>query len=454
MTEELKQIKKIYGEETMHLCRDLFPDILECKWLLYSILTLTFAPTHSLAKDIKEKGLQDEFKKWIYSFTDKKSETITEKDKNPFELMDEAGYTLYECKTEKDIQKFKKYYAPGEKICTFNGGRLENCYVFFAVKKDVDEIKREDFIKPQREDRYGTSVISIQFSKKSNILSIKNRYNHAVFNPDATFSNNLENIIPGLSKSFEKYYGYKIDYSSQTSSFLTEDLHYVKSNEGKYYRYNVELGFAHYCENNIIIDEIGNLDEKYAYDNSGNSIKEKYILFDNFVADLKGKDFFTAFKYLSIDSFIHSIYSVGKISKITVNKLGNNKIIKINYINNEEVLIGLDEHNSIILYQNDYIDEIGPYFLEMNTNVRFISLKNVKKIKECFLLNNSALNEIYLDKVEKIGNKFLYHNNSLKDIDLPNIRYLGRSALFMNPYIKIEVDNKEKKLKKTFKNNR
>lgn len=73
-------------------------------------------------------------------------------------------------------------------MCTFQGDRLNRCRVFFAVKKDVDSIKREDFKNPEREDLYGTSVISIQFTKDgSNTLSIKNRYNHRVINPDATF---------------------------------------------------------------------------------------------------------------------------------------------------------------------------------------------------------------------------------------------------------------------------
>lgn len=50
--------------------------------------------------------------------------------KTPSELMNEAGYDLYECETEKDIQSFKKYYSKGEELCTFRGGRLDRCRVF------------------------------------------------------------------------------------------------------------------------------------------------------------------------------------------------------------------------------------------------------------------------------------------------------------------------------------
>ena len=123
---------------------------------------------------------------------------------NPKDLLNKAGYILYECKTEEEVQSFKKYYAKGEELCTFNGNRLDSCYVYFAVKKDVDNIKREDYKEPKRQDQYGTSVVSIQFTKDdTHTLSIKNRYNHTVDNPDATFSNDLDNIIKGLTDSFE-----------------------------------------------------------------------------------------------------------------------------------------------------------------------------------------------------------------------------------------------------------
>lgn len=46
------------------------------------------------------------------------------------ELLSEAGYNLYECKSEEEIQYFKRYYVPSEALCTFKGGRLETNYVF------------------------------------------------------------------------------------------------------------------------------------------------------------------------------------------------------------------------------------------------------------------------------------------------------------------------------------
>jgi hypothetical protein len=52
MTDELKQIKKLYGEDMAHLCRSLFPTILNNEGVLLKILKDNLAPTRSLAQDI------------------------------------------------------------------------------------------------------------------------------------------------------------------------------------------------------------------------------------------------------------------------------------------------------------------------------------------------------------------------------------------------------------------
>ena len=85
----------------------------------------------------------------------------------------------------------------GKNCVPLGGGRLDRCVVFWAVKKDADKMKREDYKTPQREDEYGTSVMSIQFSKGGLCtVSIKNRYHHRVNIPDATCGNNLDRIAP------------------------------------------------------------------------------------------------------------------------------------------------------------------------------------------------------------------------------------------------------------------
>ena len=104
--------------------------------------------------DIEKEDKLEEFKNYIYSLIDVENNMERIEHRTPKELLNEAGYDFYECKTEEDIQSFKKYYSKGEELCTFRGGRLEKCHVFFAVKKNVDEIRREDFSTPKRQDEY------------------------------------------------------------------------------------------------------------------------------------------------------------------------------------------------------------------------------------------------------------------------------------------------------------
>ena len=144
MDYDLKILKKHYGEKFSHLARKLFSSLLEQEGLLSKLIEEHFAHNKFLYDDIVDNNMEEDFKNYIYSFIDVESKVV-ESDKTPKELLDAAGYILYECKSEEDIQRFKKYYASGEELCTFKGGRLNVCHVFFAVKKNVEEIKREDF---------------------------------------------------------------------------------------------------------------------------------------------------------------------------------------------------------------------------------------------------------------------------------------------------------------------
>ena len=210
-------IKKHYGEKMAQLCRDLFPTILEEPGALYEILSQEFAPSRFLYEDIKASAREEQFKEFILAQFHKRNKEeyegpITEL--TPRELCELAGYDFYECRTVEDVKRFEKYYENDEKLCTFKDikGRLDRCYIFWLVKKNVDEIKRKDFRRPEREDKYGTSVMSLQFSKSStNWLSIKNRYNHTVPNPDATNGNDLDKIYPGLRAAFRKEYNLNVD---------------------------------------------------------------------------------------------------------------------------------------------------------------------------------------------------------------------------------------------------
>lgn len=428
--DDLKLIKKYYGEEMMHFARDNFSTILEEKGKLIQIFENMFPHNKYLYENLSKPV------SCLYSFSEyiNNSYNSINTDKNnqikesPKDLLDKAGYILYECHNERDIQKFKKYYQSNEKLCTFNGGRLNHCFVFFAVKKDVDSIKRTD--NPKRDDLYGTSVISIQFTRgKTNILSIKNRYNHTVENPDATFHNNLENIIPGLTKAFEECYGFNIHQNSIIMNFPDN---FILADDNKYYRSNVECNNIHFCSDNYIIDN-GILNDKYHKE------KERYIVVDNYIIDLKEKkvkNFFTrSHYYIKTPNVINEfIYSLSPIKDIKVINEKKEKIKTINFYleNNCSVTIKINKFNEMIYYENNFVEEIENNFLPSNKSLETIIMPNLKVVGDDFLYFNQNIKSLFLPKLKKIGDAFLYHNRNLKEIKLPNVEVIANSFLGKN----------------------
>lgn len=436
MQEDLKIIKNIFGEKMMHLCRELFPTILEHPGVLSKILLDHFEPSKSLYEDIVDNKVipenqtsynhqvlgfrhisrVNEFRDFIYDLCNTSVVPIENKaDKTPSELLDEAGYILYECKTEADIQQFRKYYEKKEEICTFKGGRLNRCHVFFAVRKDVDEIRREDFPNPERQDRYGTSVISIQFTKdSSHVLSIKNRYNHIVANPDATFSNNLDSIIPGLTSSFSEHYGLKQQFNKKF-----ELGGYVLANDGKYYKYNYEINNIYYCPNNIIIDNFEV--KKYP--------EEDYIVVDYFVLNLKTGEFEMC------DDSIDDDFKTGLdgMYKISISSEGGVK--KINFKDGDDIaaVVTLNERNQIIGYENLRLTKVGDDFLKYNHLLEKINLPEVISIGHSFLDKNEMLTSIEFPKLETVLDCFMnFNTQKLVSVRMPKLKDAGKRFLTNN----------------------
>ena len=296
MNSDLKILKKKYGENFSKLCRELFPSILENEGELVSIITSLFKESHFLYDDLITYDRVRSFQRLVMNKYNKKLDSVIDTEKTPYELFKEQGYTLKECHTNEEILAYKKYYEKGEELCTFKSDRLKTNRVFFAVKDNALEIKRKS--DPKREDEYGTSVLSLQFTLNTNYLSIKNRYNHTVKNPDATYQNNLENIAEGLTYSFEKYLGIK--QSNVQGDF--EIPNYVRAADGKYYRYNFEVNNKYYCPDNIVVDNFKEVSFP----------KGKYILFDGLVLDLTKKTFkcYDNCRYDSSEDFIKYIKKI------------------------------------------------------------------------------------------------------------------------------------------------
>lgn len=421
-SKELNQIKKLYGEDFAHFCRSNFSTILEEEGLLLELITQKIAPTHMIYKDLESQQSLNDFKFYINNaYYLLKGFPVAKSEDSPEKLLEKAGYVLYpECTTEEEIRAFKKYYTKEEELCTFWGNRLKICRVWFAVKKNVDEIKRENFTNPTRQDDYGTSVISIQFDRGSlNYLSIKNRYNHIVPNPDATFGNNLDNIIPGLTNAFEKTYNLKVGREKNITFSLKN---YCKDNSGRYHKLTAIANWTYYCENNIVIrDGIPN------YYN-----KDQYLLMDNYLVDFKNK-IITNLNGQSPDAFLESI---GHIESIQVKNNNGVKTLVINSkpqnsASDEPIEITVD-HNQIVGYYNSKVTKIDDYFLENNAHVKSIDLPNVKQIGAYFLVCARNLTALNLPKVEYIQCLFLASNTALKSVSLPELKKIGSDFLHDN----------------------
>ena len=441
MIDDLKIIRKKYGEKMYHFCREAFPILLEEPGKLSKLLIDNFHESHSLYNDIEEDEKLGDFKNYIYSLVDVENNNALVENKTPEELMAEAGYNLFECYSEEDVQSYKKYYAPGEALCTFNGGRLNSCRVFFAVKKNVSDIKREDFKYPTRQDEYGTSVISIQFEKDgANTLSIKNRYNHTVNNPDATFSNNLDNIIPGLTDSFEKYKGIIQRYKN--NSF--EISNYVRANDGKFYKYNYEIDNVYYCPDNIIIDNF----EVKKYD------KSRYLIIDYFIIDMSKdnrsinsydksvndeREFISFARKIKRDSFCDAIK---EIKKIDIENTTDGKRITILGSNDEYLEILVDNDGKIISLKMDNVYDVGNYFLYKNNSLQELCAPNLTSVGNRFLDNNNLLRKIEFPNLIKVGNSFLWKNVLLEEVNLPKLEVVGNYFLDANTSLqRIELPN-------------
>lgn len=142
----------------------------------------------------------------------------------PLKLLSDAGYDAYIVTDQKSQDSIKKYFAPNERLCTFGTDRYKSYNIINAVKKNVDSIKRSS--NPKRQDEYGTSVLSIQV--RNGFISIKNRYNHKVSNCDATFNNNLDNIITGLRAAVEHKFKISLAKGSTPDGFMIVDDKIVK----------------------------------------------------------------------------------------------------------------------------------------------------------------------------------------------------------------------------------
>ena len=104
--DDLKIIKDKYGEKMMKLCRLFFPSLLDETGTLSKLMLERFEPSRFLYDDLVWWDKVEDFKEYILNIAQIEKQDIIRTKKTPYELLDEAGYILYQCKTEEDIQYF------------------------------------------------------------------------------------------------------------------------------------------------------------------------------------------------------------------------------------------------------------------------------------------------------------------------------------------------------------
>jgi hypothetical protein len=241
---------------------------------------------------------------------------------DPFVLLNQAGYEAFHADTLEKQNSIKEYFKQGELLCTFNDhARYQNYHMVHAVKKNVEHIKREDFNgKEERQDEYGTSVISIQMRKSGGFISIKNRYNHAVAGCDNTFNSHPDNIIDGLSAALKTHFDVKF---TTTKAPLPNNYTLMK---GKLLKCHTEYNNIYYG------------DQFWAEGGSVHEVNKSAgdALFDNLLFDNKTKTLKKIDPDL-VDSFADDFNrAYGGDPRLTVHKGGNLTL-------NGETLIGAEQ---------------------------------------------------------------------------------------------------------------
>lgn len=194
-----KNLKKFIGEYAFNIIKNITVDAEAIRKALVTTQNarnvfsdLTEYEVKSLCAEISNNGTIGQIRN-----------TTQEEIKQAF---NSVGYDVVIFDDEEKIAECKKYYSQNEIICTYNSlkSRMNEYHMIVAVKKNINDIKRSDF--PQREDEYGTSILNIQIAKNGSHMSIKNRYNHTVSNPDSTLNNNLDILYCGLQSMVLGYY--------------------------------------------------------------------------------------------------------------------------------------------------------------------------------------------------------------------------------------------------------
>ena len=394
-TEEMfEKIKKQNGEEFAKVLRaNVLLDIPNLKHIL------EFAGSNpkdaenlvSVLKEIREKSRKP------------RDAEQKEEIKDPIKLLSEAGYDAFYVNSLSQQNSIEKYFEPNERLCTFEDpDRYKKYYIIHAVKKKVKKIKRSKH--PEREDEYGTSVISIQIAKAGGFISIKNRYNHTVNNPDATFDNNPDNIIQGLTAALKHKFG--VDFMICQGASMPENYRFVHD---QLVRFNYEVDNVYYGD-------------KYYFEGSEiTKLSTDYeVMLDTVILNTKtGK--VGVHKDLAYNG--NSAEASRYLMKVLNDEISGHKVNREKDKKTGETIIN-------IIDENKNVKELAR---TKNGCITSIHLYKTSEIKKDLLYDNKTLREFYAPKLKKIGSYFFsgvsnsYKRNLIK-LYVPELEQIGEGC--------------------------
>ncbi len=339
---------------------------------------------------------------------------VETKAEDPFVLLDRAGYDAFYADSLEKQNSITHYYEKDELLCTFkDADRYKRYHIIHAIKKNVHEIKRENFRGiEQRDDAYGTSVISIQILKTGGFISIKNRYNHTVNACDNTFYSNPDRIIEGLSFALRKYF--HVDFAAKKMVFLPNDYIFVNN---KILKYDVE-------KNNVYIG-----DGFYCKDNSIHVIdKNSQLQIDSFILDLRTK------KILNPTNEASSLFKILKkeIEGETLQVQNKNGLVTV--LGKQGEILTLKERGlrSITLRKVETLPERAFYKHPTLQEVHALSVQSCLQDVLAYCPN---LKKVFFEKLNHLRFSFLEGSNCLVHaplIESQGVKFFGAVAFDMN----------------------
>jgi hypothetical protein len=323
--------------------------------------------------------------------------------RDPFELLDEAGYDAFHADSLEKQNSIAHFFKKSELLCTFNdAARYKRYHIVHAIKKDVDQIKRADFIgKEDRQDEYGTSVISIQIGKGERFISIKNRYNHTVAGCDHTFNSNPDNIINGLSDALKNHFN--VEFTALNAP-LANDFALFNDQIAKYHRET---------ENYYYGDQFWALDGVLHPIDRGRGD----ALFEGFIFDNKSKTL-QKIDPTNTDSFAESFNRVyGGRAGLKTDASGNLTL-------DGKILITA-EKSRITAIDLPELEVMDNYCLHDTHEITKINVPHLKKMGRDCLHDASRLKIFHADELQIMGDNCLTHIPHLKKLHIPKLRETG-----------------------------